>query len=137
MKAAFEYKRIRAVEKAVSEQFRVPVPETKAPANIADDNMSKTYREFAEKWLPFHARKERFSPNSYDSYRSNLDNHILPFFGERVMSTITVEDIDEFIDSMSRKPCKGPKSYGRHPSEIPHAFLKLHQEVLYGADFQL
>ena len=35
--------------------------------------MGKTYREFAEKWLPFHARKKRFSPNSFDSYRSNLD----------------------------------------------------------------
>ncbi len=35
------------------------------------------------------------------------------------MSSITVEDIDEFIDYMSRKPCKGPKSYGKHPDEIP------------------
>ncbi len=63
LKAAYEYKRIRAVEKAVSEQFRVPAPTMKTPIDAVDDNMSKTYREFAEKWLPFHARKERFSPN--------------------------------------------------------------------------
>ncbi len=119
LKAVFEYKRVRALEKAVSEQFRVPAPVVEAPAGSTDDNMSKTYREFAEKWLPFHARKERFSPNSYDSYRSNLDNHILPYFGDRVMSTITVEDIDEFIDFMSRKPCKGSKSYGKRPDQIP------------------
>ena len=119
VKAAFEYKRIRAVEKAVSEQFRVPVAEVETPSGAADDNMNKTYREFAEKWLPFHARKERFSPNSYDSYRSNLDNHILPYFGERVMSSITAEDVDEFLDHMSQKPCKGPKSFGKHPDEIP------------------
>lgn len=119
LKAVYEYKRIRAVEKAVSEQFRFPAPEVEPLANTADDNMGKTYREFAEKWLPFHARKERFSPNSFDSYRSNLENHILPYLGDRVMSTITVEDIDEFIDHLSRKPCKGPKSYGKHPDEIP------------------
>ena len=69
--------------------------------------------EFAEKWLPIHARKERFSPNSYDSYRSNLDRHVLPYFGDQVMSSITAEDIDDFLDALSRKPCRGPKSYGK------------------------
>lgn len=81
--------------------------------------MTKTFREFAEKWLPFHARKERFSPNSYDSYRSNLENHIYPFFGDRVMSSITAEDIDNFIDHLSMKPCRGPKSYGKRLDNIP------------------
>ena len=35
------------------------------------------------------------------------------------MSSITVEDIDDFLDALSRKPCRGPKSYGKHPEEIP------------------
>ncbi len=119
LKAAYEYKRIRAVERAVSEQFRAPVPVVEEPAGTADDNMSKTYRDFAEKWLPVHARKNRFSPNSFDSYQSNLNNHILPYFGDRVMSTISVEDIDEFIDYLSRKPCRGAKSYGKRPDDVP------------------
>lgn len=119
LRAAMEYRRQRAVEKAVSEQFQRPVPLVEPPKGANDDNMGKTYREFAEKWLPFHARKERFSPNSYDSYRSNLDNHILPFFGDRIMSSITAEDIDEFTDYLSQKPCKGPKSYGKYPGQIP------------------
>ena len=83
------------------------------------DNSEKTYREFAEKWLPFHARKERLSPNSYDCYRTLLDNHILPFFGERVMSEISSEDVDDFIDHLSRKPCAGSKSYHKSADEIP------------------
>lgn len=118
-KTAIEYKRKRAVEKAISEQFKALTPTIEIPTDASKDNKDKTYREFAEKWLPFHARKERFSPNSYDSYRSNLVNHILPFFGDRVMSTITVEDIDNFLDYLSQKPCKGPKSYGKHPRDIP------------------
>lgn len=97
----------------------MPAPDVTPPSDAKDDNMGKTYREFAEKWLPFHARKERFSPNSFDSYRSNLDNHILPYFGDRIMSTITSEDIDDFLDYLSQKPCKGAKSYNKRPDEIP------------------
>lgn len=119
LKAVLEYKRKKALERAVSEQFQMPAPDVTPPSDAKDDNMGKTYREFADKWLPFHARKKRFSPNSFDSYRCNLDNHILPYFGERVMSTITSEDIDDFLDYLSQKPCKGAKSYNKRPDEIP------------------
>ena len=117
-KAAAEYQCKRAVEREVVERFR-PRTQEEAPSHAAEDNTTKTYREFAEKWLPIHARKERFSPNSYDSYRSNLDRHILPYFGDQVMSSITAEDIDDFLDALSRKPCRGPKSYGKRPEDIP------------------
>lgn len=119
LKAVVEYKRKRELERAINEQIRVPAPVVEVPSGTGDDNMTKTFREFAEKWLPFHARKERFSPNSYDSYRSNLENHIYPFFGDRVMSSITAEDIDNFIDHLSMKPCRGPKSYGKRLDNIP------------------
>lgn len=117
--AAMEYKAKRAAEKAVQVASTSPasMPEPHAPSS--EDNTGKTYGEFVEKWLPFHARKSRLSPNSYDSYKGNLDNHILPYFGKRIMSTITSEDIDNFLDFLAKKPCKGHKSYGRNPSEIP------------------
>jgi integrase len=35
------------------------------------------------------------------------------------MSTITAEDIDDFIDRLSKTPCKGVKSYRKKPSEVP------------------
>ena len=35
------------------------------------------------------------------------------------MSTITAEEIDDFIDNLSKKPCKGSKSYRKNPSEVP------------------
>lgn len=117
-KAAVEYQCKRSVEREVAERFRTKTPD-EAPSHAAEDNTTRTYREFAEKWLPIHARKERFSPNSYDSYRSNLDRHILPYFGDQVMSNITAEDIDDFLDVLSRKPCRGPKSYGKRPEDIP------------------
>ena len=35
------------------------------------------------------------------------------------MSSMTAEDIDDFLDALSRKPCRGPKSYGKRPEDIP------------------
>lgn len=35
------------------------------------------------------------------------------------MSAITAENIDQFLDHLSQKPCRGPKSFSREPSEVP------------------
>lgn len=119
LKAVIDYKRTRAIERATQiADKETDIPEVASLAG--EDNTYKTYREFSEKWLPFHARKKRFSPNTYDNYIGNLNNHILPYFGDRVMSTITSEDIDNFVDYLSRKTCKGHnKRYGDTPSDIP------------------
>ena len=121
LNAALAYKAKRAAEKEAAQRaagYESITPEVPNPPAGAD-NTDKTYREFAEIWLPFHARKKRFSPHSFDSYRDNLDTHILPYFGERVMSSITSEDIDNFLDSLSQKPCKGFKSNQQNPEDIP------------------
>ena len=117
LKAVVDYKKTRAVEKAEKElaDNTKGDPETSAPA--LEDNSYKTYMEFVEKWLPFHSRKKRLSPNTYDSYSSNLKNHILPFFGNRVMSTITAEDIDNFLDHLSKKRCLDSKRYNKKSGE--------------------
>lgn len=121
-KTADDYKERRVAEKAAQEAVqggKTVIPEPAVTTPSGEDNTSKTYREFVEKWLPFQARKKLFSPNTYDSYASNLKNHIFPYFGERIMSTITSEDVDDFIDHLSHKPCKGSKSYHRSHEEIP------------------
>ena len=114
IKAALEYKRKAEIQKRVKEEIQFPAS-TQEPENVQkqEENLLKTYRQFVEKWLPIHARKKRFSPNTYDNYRSNLNNHILPYFGDQIMSSITAEDIDNFIDYLSSKPCKGSKAMER------------------------
>lgn len=118
--AVLDYKRRRAIEKTQRELAQanaglpnVPMPSTK------EDNTHQTFKHFMERFLPFYARKKRFSPNTYDSYVSNLNNHIYPYFGNWVMSTITAEDIDLFLDYLSQKPCSGSKGYKKKPSEVP------------------
>ena len=119
LKAVLEYKDKRAKECAIQDEIKEFIEVGKVPLPAEEDNTGKTYREFAEKWLPFHARKKLFSPNTYDSYVSSLNNHIYPYFGERVMSTITAEDIDDFLDYLSKKPCSGSKSYRKRPEDVP------------------
>lgn len=116
---AAEYRANSQAQKQAEEMAKHQANPMLEPKDAAKaDNLHKTFGEFVEKWLPFHVRKERLSPNTYDSYRCNLDNHILPVFGDRIMSTITTEDIDDFLDQLSIKPCKGPKA-NRLSGKIP------------------
>ena len=71
-----------------------------------------------QRFLPVHARNKGFSPKTYDSYVQNLEAHIYPYFGDWVMSSITPQAIDDFIDYLRRKPCRGSKSYGKKASEL-------------------
>lgn len=110
VKASMDYRQQRERERTLRQTYGVNayVIEPQVSA-VENENLNKTYREFVEKWLPFHARKKRFSPNTYDSYRSNLENHLLPYFGDRIMCNITAEEIDGFLDVLSLKPCKGAR----------------------------
>lgn len=119
VKAAKEYHKVRAVERATKAALQDSSEEAALVASPQSDNLTKTYREFIEKWLPYRARKKAFSPNTYDSYRSNLNNHILPFLGDMIMSEITEEDIDDFIDALRRTVCGGSKAYLRCAKDAP------------------
>lgn len=118
-KAAIEYRNKRADEKAAAHPVQTKPEVSESASSVTEDNTDKTYREFADKWLPFQARKNRFSPNTYDSYTGCLKNHILPYFGDMVMSTITSEDVDDFVDYLSKKPCMGSAVLNKNPDEIP------------------
>lgn len=109
--AAVSYRQQRTHEKEEKERLLQPADKIEPIPVSKGDNHAKTFGEFVEKWLPYHVRKKSLSPNTYDSYRSNLDNHILPVFGDIVMSTITAEDVDDFLDGLTMKPCSGSKAY--------------------------
>lgn len=117
---AAEYRRKKAIEKTAQKIAAENAAVVVEPPSIeTEDNMSKTYREFMERFLPIYARKRNLSPKTYDSYRQNLETHIYPYFGDWVMSSITSSTIDGFIDYLFQKPCRGSKSYGKRASEIP------------------
>ena len=77
----------------------------------AQTHYDATFQEFKERWLPFYTRKQQLSPATYDSMVCILETHILPYFGNRIVSTILSEDLDDFLDHLSNKKCVGAKSY--------------------------
>ena len=93
------------------------VPDTHKPKS--KNNLDKTFRDFFYKWLPFYERNKGNSVKTYDSKLSALRTHILPYFGHRIMSTITAQEYDDFIDYLNQKPCGGSKAYNKEPDEIP------------------
>jgi len=134
---AIKYKTEREAEAARREAENHAAAEAllKAP-DTKEDNSQKTYQEFAEKWLPFQARKRGFSPNTYDNYKGNLRKHILPFFGSKAVSKITAEDIDIFVDHLSKKPRKGVKVDAENPTNtqtLASATVKKCYNILTGS----
>ena len=64
LKAANEYKEKKEAEKfsdAQADDVQGLVPKS-------NNNFHKKYEEFAMKWLTFHARTKRLSPDTYDQY---------------------------------------------------------------------
>ena len=140
--AVLDYKDLRAAINAENEaekasaRYRTQSDEPPCPYPRDADNTYKTYREFTEEWLPFHARKKRLAPATYDSYYSVLTNHILPYFGERIMSRITARDIDSFVTYLSYKPVRGAQFYAANPEELStlssSVVKKAHQVLMAG-----
>lgn len=118
-KLALEYKQARAIEKTASKLAHTAPDSVTEMMGDPEENLTRTYREFMERFLPLYARKKNFSPKTYDSYICNLNAHILPYFGDWIMSAITAQAIDDFIDHLRKKPCRGYKSYGKKASDIP------------------
>lgn len=45
-----------------------------------------------ERWL--RIQRSTVRPSTYDSYRRNIDLHVLPALGRRPLDTLTAEDVD-------------------------------------------
>jgi integrase len=50
------------------------------------------------RWLP--VQQARLRTSTYDSYRRNIDLHVIPALGERLLDRLTVEDIDVFYATL-------------------------------------
>ncbi len=67
-----------------------------------------------ERWLPI--QKSRVRASTYDSYRRNIDLHVLPALGRRPLDKLAAEDIDLFYATLlteGRKKPIGKKPKGK------------------------
>lgn len=59
-----------------------------------------------DRWLPI--QKSRVRTSTYDSYRRNIDIHVLPALGRRPLDKLTAEDLDLFYATLLTEGRKKP-----------------------------
>ncbi len=59
-----------------------------------------------ERWLPI--QKSRLRASTYDSYRRNIDLHVIPTLGRRPLEKFTAEDLDLFYAALLTEGRKQP-----------------------------
>jgi integrase len=64
------------------------------------------------RWLP--VQESRLRASTYDSYRRNIDLHVIPALGERLLDRLTAEDIDLFYAALLKNGSK--KRTGKTPA---------------------
>lgn len=77
----------------------------------------ETFGQFIEAFLPTYARLN-LQPASLEAWEGSLKNHILPFFGNRIMNNLDEQDIDEWLAYMGSKKVSGSKAYNKNPEEL-------------------
>lgn len=75
---------------------------------------------FCDRWLSVNSA--RLKPSTRAKYRTDIENHIKPFFGKRLPSEILPEDIDGFTQSLLTGKGLSPKTV--------HSILTLFHSVL-------
>lgn len=68
------------------------------------------FREFADEW--FEKNVDRFRPRTKETYKGLLKRYILPFFGERPLSRITVDLVNKWYGGLADKKTARANSYG-------------------------
>lgn len=56
-----------------------------------------TFREYVEKWLQTY-KAQNLKPTTMSGYRSSLSVHLYPTFGDRLLDSITTEDVQVFLN---------------------------------------
>jgi integrase len=68
--------------------------------NGNETNLS--FREFVECWF-YGTFQLVASPTVYKTYRSTLENQIVPFFGDKSISELTINDMEAYKDHLDKK----------------------------------
>ncbi|QYG91762.1 site-specific integrase [Iamia sp. SCSIO 61187] len=90
-------------EKVLAEEIKrrhdgVPVPTEKLTLG----------QYLTDRWLPI--QKSRVRASTYDSYRRNIDLHVLPALGRRPIERLTPDDLDVFYATLLTEGRKTPKA---------------------------
>ena len=69
-------------------------PQT-APDPPPEREPAPTFHQYAEEW--WTEREHEWAPNTQADYRARLEQHLLPFFGEHLLTDITPRLVDRYM----------------------------------------
>lgn len=72
-----------------------------------------TFAEFAEKWLSDYA-KVKVRPSTYRFYEGIVSLHLVPHFGQRLLTNITVYSVEEYLAKRLKEGKLSPTTIGYH-----------------------
>ena len=117
------------IEEAVA--GTLPVPQTATISQV--QNIIQTtplFEVFAEKW--FDECKIGWRRSYIETMRNTIDKHLLPYFGDKMVSSIRREDILDFRSQLAKVP--GRKSQNLSARRINAIVLGLRQILNEAAD---
>lgn len=94
---------------------------------VADKSTLGAY--LVERWLPIQETKVRKS--TYDSYRRNIELHVLPTLGRCPLDKLTADDLDTLYGTLRRsgRKGKGGRSTGLAPKTVRNIHLMLNKAL--------
>lgn len=85
-----------------------------------------------ERWLP--VQKTRLRASTYDSYRRNVELHVIPALGRRPLDRLTVEDVDLFYAELltkgrKKRPGEKGEPKGLSPKSVHNIHVMLNKAL--------
>lgn len=128
----FDYHKYFSKGLSTNKQSLTPRPNAHVSENIASSPLasSPAFKEFAEKW--FDECKIGWRKSYVQTMRDTIDKHLVPYFGEKVVSSIRREDILDFRSQLAKVP--GRKGQTLSARRINAIVLGLRQILNEAAD---
>lgn len=109
----------------------LPLPQTAAIGQVQSIILTTPlFKDFAEKW--FDECKIGWRRSYIETMRNTIDKHLLPYFGDKMVSSIRREDILDFRSQLAKVP--GRKSQNLSARRINAIVLGLRQILNEAAD---
>jgi hypothetical protein len=84
----------------------------------AGKRQQATVKELAERYMKEHAIPNK-KPSSVKTDQSNLENHVIPYFGDLLVKEVTLQHVDKFMNNLADgKVKKNPTLKRKGGSEI-------------------
>ena len=70
-------------------------------ANNAGPQGNTAFRTYAYRWLQAYKAPPKVRPGTFAIIKANLENHVIPFFGDRLLREVTAIDLQEYLNTLA------------------------------------